>query len=110
MRLSFLLLCGLAPLPALGWEHTVEYRFAGSEIASILVTEGMDEDPAVLHVGLSDLNGSSQRIEVESDFGLGDCPMLLQAAQGNPGVTLVLTANLNAQTMNGVTLVQCSER
>ena len=96
--------------PVLAWEHTVEYRFAGTEIAGFQVTEGPDEDPTVLQVALNDPQRGSTRIEIESDFGVGDCAETLGYAQGNPGVTVVLTANLNAQTMNGVTLVQCSER
>ena len=50
------------------------------------------------------------QIMAETDNGLGDCPELLSLAQDNPDTTVVLTANLNAQTMNGGTLAQCSER
>ena len=107
MRLALpLILCAL---PALAYEHTAEYRFTGEELVAFSVTEGADEDPTVLSIGLQ-TDGGGVTLEIESDLGLGDCPEVLTYAQGNPGVTVVLTANLNAQTMNGVTLVQCSER
>ncbi|WP_370313751.1 hypothetical protein [Sagittula sp.] len=67
------------------------------------------EDPNVLELPLSSDSGTLQ-IMAETDNGLGDCPELLSLAQDNPDTTVVLTANLNAQTMNGGTLAQCSER
>ncbi|EBA05876.1 hypothetical protein [Sagittula stellata] len=105
---AFCLLALLAT-PAAAWEHTVEYRFTGTEIAAFTVLEPEVEDPEVLELTLSSDSGTLQ-IVVEADNGLGDCPEILTYAQGNPGTTIVLTANLNAQTMNGVTLAQCSER
>ena len=107
MRL-FLLLAILAT-PTFAWEHTMEYRFRGDELAGFRVIEQSGEDPEVLEV-LLDSDGLTLEILIEADNGLGDCPELLSYAQGNPHVTMVLTANLNAQTMNGVTLAQCSER
>ncbi|WP_425072360.1 hypothetical protein [Sagittula sp. S175] len=109
MRLALVLPLMLCALPALAYEHTVEYRFTGAELVAFNVTEGPDEDPTVLSIGLQ-TDGGGVTLEIESDLGLGDCAEVLTYAQGNPGVTVVLTANLNAQTMNGVTLVQCSER
>jgi hypothetical protein len=98
--------------PALAWEHTAEWRFAGDEIAGFrAVDPQFDEDPMMLEVILSsDMFGTAE-VLIEADNGVSaECLDLLGYARGNPQVTIVLTANLNAQTMNGVTLAQCSER
>jgi hypothetical protein len=107
-----LLLTGGLALPAQAWEHTAEWRFAGSEIASFRAIQPQyNEDPMVLEVLLaSDVSGPAE-ILIEADNWVSpDCLDLLGNAQGNPNITVVLTANLNAQTMNGVTLAQCSAR
>ena len=105
-----LALCLLA-CPALAWEHTVEWRFQGPEIASFrVITPDFDEDPVRLEVSLSHQHYGDTVVTIEADNGLGECADTLSYAQGNPFVTVVLTANLNAQTMNGTALVQCSTR
>ncbi|MBY6159821.1 hypothetical protein KUV73_03015 [Mameliella alba] len=97
--------------PVLAWEHTAEWRFSGDEIRSFSVTEpAFDEDPVVLEVELAHESSGTTRIMIEADNGIGDCADLLRFAQGNPFEIIVLTANLNAQTINGVTLAQCSTR
>ena len=97
--------------PALAWEHTMEWRFQGSEILSFSVAvPEFDEDPEVLEVTLSSPQHGQTQVAIEADLGVGDCVETLRYAQGDAFVTVVLTANLNAQTLNGVTLAQCSTR
>ncbi|SMX39257.1 hypothetical protein [Maliponia aquimaris] len=97
--------------PALAWEHTVEWRFNGAEIKSFKATDPeYDEDPALLEVTLSDPHSGDTVVTIEADNDIAPCAELLGYAQGNPFETVVLTANLNAQTLNGVTLAQCSTR
>ena len=96
---------------ALAWEHTVEWRFGGTEIQSFSVTDPQfQEDPALLEVTLSHPDHGDTTLSIEADNDLSACADLLRYAQGNPFETVVLTANLNAQTLNGVTLAQCSTR
>ncbi len=96
---------------ALAWEQTQEWRFVGTEIQSFkLSVPDFDEDPEVLEVMLLSDNGAMTTLMIEADNGVGDCVEMLGFAKGNPHVIMVLTANLNAQTLNGVTLAQCSSR
>lgn len=101
----------LTTAPAFAWEHTQEWRFAGTEIQSITHSiPDFDEDPEVLEINLLSESSVQTTIMIEADNGIGDCVEQLEFAKGNPHVIMVLTANLNAQTLNGVTLAQCSSR
>lgn len=106
-----LALVALTALPAMAWENTIEWRFAGTEIQSFKHTiPDFDEDPETLEVLLRSDHHGEAHIEIEADNGVDDCVELLGFAKDNPHVIMVLTANMNAQTLNGVTLAQCSMR
>jgi hypothetical protein len=102
-----------AATPALAWEqrafsNKVQWTFQGSEIQSYSVLPPQEsEDPMVLKVGLRNQQQGYIVAEIEADLGLGSCPATLSSATGNPAVTVVLLANLDATTLNGVTLEQC---
>ncbi|MGP6087620.1 hypothetical protein [Antarctobacter jejuensis] len=104
-------LIALTASPVVAWENTQEWRFVGTEIQSFNhVVPDFDEDPEQLKIKLLAENGAQTTFSIEADNGVGDCVEQLGYAQGNPHVIMVLTANLNAQTLNGVTLAQCSTR
>ncbi|WP_417209322.1 hypothetical protein [Antarctobacter sp.] len=100
--------------PALAWERAtqgsyVTWTFQGHEIVSYSVTEpAFDEDPEVLNVSLSDPQSGSVIVMIEADLGVGDCLRKLGSAMGNTRTNVTLVANLNATTLNGVTLDACS--
>jgi hypothetical protein len=96
--------------PALAFEQTVEFRFGGDEIADIRHIPQSGEDPEGVEIFLSSLEEGTMALTVEGDNGLGDCLQVLSDARGNPEVTVVITQHLNAMTMNGITLAQCSWR
>ncbi|MBP0482385.1 hypothetical protein [Sagittula salina] len=111
MRRALSLLCLAIPSfasPVLGFEHSVEYRFSGVELTGFAITEGPDEDPALLSLSLLTDSMGPITLEIESDLGFGDCAAVLGMAQGDPGTSIVLQADLNARTLNGVTLLRCS--
>ena len=113
MRLfTFASICAQSALfanAALAWEHTTTWRFSGDEMTGFALTEQQGEDPEAVEIWL-DSDSGVITVMIEADNGLGDCPETLSYAQGNPHVTVVLTAHLNADTLNGVTLAQCSWR
>lgn len=100
--------------PALEWDRVqqgtfVTWTFQGDEITSYSVAEpAYDEDPAVLNVSLWHAQSGSVGVAIESDLGFGDCPRILASAKGNAHTGVTLVANLNATTLNGVTLHECS--
>ncbi|GAA4220781.1 hypothetical protein GGQ68_000399 [Sagittula marina] len=109
MRAPILCLMLVLPLPAIAWEHTVEYRFSGSELSTFAVLPQEVEAPETLAVTLASETSGPLEFLVEADNGLGACADILTYAQGNPDVTVVITMHLNAQTMNGVTLSRCAQ-
>lgn len=100
--------------PALAWDHTYgnstqTWTFQGSEIISYSVTDPIEpEDPERLEVTLWNAQQGQTTASIEADLGVGSCPQTLAVAQGNSATTVTLVANLNATTLNGVTLEQCS--
>ncbi|SNS18340.1 hypothetical protein [Antarctobacter heliothermus] len=100
--------------PALAWDRSkqgnyVTWTFQGDEIVSYSVTEpSYNEDPAVLNVSLWSSHSGSVVVLIEADLGVGNCLSTLSHAAGNASIGVTLVANLNATTLNGVTLDQCS--
>lgn len=112
--LSMCLATVIAATPAFAWDRSdrgnlVTWTFQGSELSSYEVVEPTyNEDPAVLKVWLWNAQSGSTTVEIEADLGVGTCPTTLAWAQGKPSVRVTLVANLDATTLNGVTLQQCS--
>ncbi|WP_323767265.1 hypothetical protein [Antarctobacter sp.] len=112
--LSLCLAVLMTATPALAWKHStqgsyVTWTFQGHEIVSYSVTEpAYDEDPEVLNVSLSHPQSGSVVVMIEADLGTGDCLRKLASAAGKVGTNVTLVANLNATTLNGVTLDECS--
>lgn len=100
--------------PAFAWDHTFgnnteTWIFQGSEIISYSVTDPIEqEDPERLEVTLWNAQQGQTIALIEADLGVGSCPQTLAAVQGISATTVTLVANLNATTLNGVTLEQCS--
>ena len=110
-RFLYWIICAvLVPAAATAWENTMEWRFLGSDIAGITVIDPEIEDPVVLEIALSNPDFGDTLVIIESDDDISACVETLRFSQGNPQITLVLTSHLNAQTMNGVLLAQCSMR
>lgn len=102
--------------PALAWERhamgsKVQWTFQGSEIVSYAAKGPQyNEDPEVLEVTLYHSQHGQITVSIEADLGVGACPQRLGSAMGNTHASVTLVANLDATTLNGVTLDQCSVR
>ena len=100
--------------PAIAWERhasgsKVQWTFQGSEIVSYAaISPQYNEDPEVLEVTLYSAQDGQITVSIEADLGVGACPQRLGSAQGNNHTSVTLVANLDATTLNGVTLDQCS--
>lgn len=106
----------LAGTPLLAWQQSsgnnmTRWEFQGSEIVWHKVVEPAEnEDPTMLEVSLWSPNTGAVVLSIEADLGVGDCPQKLSNAASRGSSTVVLVANLNATTLNGVTLHECSVR
>ena len=97
--------------PAAALDITTAFRFAGADIVSITAAPpAFDEDPATIEITLSHPHLGENTVLIESDGDVGACVETLRLAQGNPLTDIVLRVHQNAQTLNGVMLVECSTR
>ena len=85
-----------------------EFRIFGSEIRSVKIEPQEVEAPAtmIITVGFDDKNVT--KITVESDEELDSCKQQLDAIIGNKQSYAQIVVHVNAETMNGVFVTQCS--
>ena len=97
----------IAP-PALAYEELRVITLSGTEIGEVRTPDVMDEDPATIEIDLIADGGSTQTIILESDAPVEHCATTLRGAAGTAApVTVTVTIDMAAQTMNGVQLESC---
>ena len=107
-RLTFLTLILALPNSALAYEVFTEYRIHSSEVLAAELGEIEHEDPASLILTLKNDSGSPEKVVIESDDLLDQCLQEIQYMEGNNSAYVQIVVNTNAQTMNGVMVIQCS--
>ncbi|MCP4380808.1 MAG: hypothetical protein GY798_05200 [Hyphomicrobiales bacterium] len=85
-----------------------EYRIPGNEIRSVDMAPQGHEDPAVMILVVGADEGSSQKIEIESDFPLDRCMEDIETIVGANNAYVQMVVDMTAPTMNGVLLTECS--
>lgn len=92
-------------LPAAAFNRFEDYRISGAEIVSVDIAPPEEEAPARLLIRTN----TEETIEIESDNGLDECRETLQAVIGNADRYVQIVVLTNADTMNGVLVVQCAD-
>lgn len=93
---------------ALAFDDQRVITLSGTEIGEVRTPDVMDEDPASLEIDIFDGGDFIQTLILESDGSVTDCARTLRAAAGTAApVTVTLTIDMAAQTMNGVMLENC---
>lgn len=111
MRLLFrsILFCLLlANAPASGYQQFLTYRIAGKDILSVTLAPHVDEDPAAMTLKLRPGANQADELLIESDGGLDDCRTELEYIIGSKDGYAEIVIDVNAQTMNGVLVLQCA--
>lgn len=107
LTLSVLFCIALA-MPASAYQQFLTYRIAGADILSVTLAPHVDEDPAALTLKLRPGSGPSDEILIESDGGLDACRTDLGYIVGSKDSYAEIVIDINAQTMNGVLVLQCA--
>lgn len=102
--ISLALLLGTSAVQA--FQKFEDYRILGSEIASITATDpDFEEDPEILEIKLVE---DSVTLSLETDGSLEECAQTLEYVVGDPNQYAQIVVQVNAPTMNGSLIVQCS--
>lgn len=102
----FLAIAGLLTAgQASAYQQFTTYRIAGKDIVSIAEQEPAGEDPATLTLKMGT---DSSEIVIESDDDLKACKEKLEAIRGSAAHYAEIVVDVNAMTMNGVMVIQCS--
>lgn len=102
------LICLALAVPASAYQQFVTYRIAGKDILAITMLEHVDENPAGLTLKVAPGGGGADEILIESDGGLDECRTELEYIVGSASAYAEIVIDMNAQTMNGVMVVQCA--
>lgn len=105
--ISGLLLISSA-FPAFTYQQFLTYRIAGKDILSITEGAHVDEDPWTLKLKVRPSGGLSDEIILESDGGFDECKQNLEYIIGSTTEYAEIVIDMNAQTMNGVLMIQCA--
>ncbi len=109
MRLTALLAFLVAAQPVLAFQKFEDYRILGSEIASIKATDpDFEEDPEVLEIELIGDGGPDVTLQIETDGSLDECRQSLEYVIGDPNQYAQIVVQVNAPTLNGSLIVQCT--
>jgi len=95
-------------LPASAYQQILTYRIAGTDIQSVTLAPHVDEDPAAMTLQVRSDSGQPNEILIESDGGLDDCKRQLDYIVGSKDAYAEIVIDINAQTMNGVLVLQCA--
>jgi hypothetical protein len=111
MRLA-LSLCAalmLAATTAQAFQKFEDYRILGSEIRSIkAIDPEFEEDPEMLEIELIGDGSEGVTLQIETDGSLEECAQTLEYLVGDPSQYAQIVVQVNAATMNGSLIVQCS--
>jgi len=106
--LFFHLFCFVLVQPASAYQQFLTYRIAGKDILSITLAKHVDEDPAAMTLKVAPSGGRGDEILIESDGGLDECKTELEYILGSEDAYAEIVIDMNAQTMNGVLVLQCA--
>ncbi len=106
----FLALAALMPTATFAFEHMVEYRFNGAEIQSFTAHVPEPEDPWTIEISLGSETFGPSHVLIETDGEYEECVSLLNIHKGDASTDFVIRMHMNAFTMNGVLMVECSTR
>ncbi len=95
-------------LQASAYQQFVTCRIAGKDILSITEGAHVDEDPWTLKLKVRPTGGMSDEIILESDGGFDECKQTLEYIVGSKTEYAEIVIDMNAQTMNGVLMIQCA--
>ncbi|EAV42116.1 hypothetical protein SIAM614_20545 [Stappia aggregata IAM 12614] len=112
-------LLGLAPvlalalasffqLPASAYQVFYTYRIAGSDILEVSEGDHVEEDPLVLSLTLNIGSGQTTSLAIETDGDIEECKLQLETIMGSNSAYAEIVVDMNAQTMNGVLMIQCA--
>lgn len=94
--------------PAHAYQQFSTLRVAGVEILSVTRAPQQDEDPAGLTLQIARPGDTPAEIFIESDGDLDGCYDQLIGIQGARATYAEIVTDINAVTMNGVLVVQCT--
>lgn len=90
------------------YQQFLTYRIAGTDILAVARAPHVDEDPAALTLTIAPGRGTAAEILIESDGDLDMCQQDLEAIAGAPDTYAEIVIDIDARTMNGVMVVQCT--
>ena len=95
-------------LPVSDYQVFHSYRIAGSDILAVAEGNHVDEDPLVLSLKLDIGSGETTDLAIETDGDIEECKLQLETIMGSNSAYAEIVVDMNAQTMNGVLMVQCA--
>jgi len=87
------------------FQHIVEYRIGGSQIASAVASDP-DEEEGSSKITIM-IKDDPRPIVIETDGPTEECALVLQDVVGNADFYVSIIADNNAGTMNGFLILQC---
>ena len=95
-------------LPVSAYQVFHSYRIAGSDILAVAEGNHVDEDPLVLSLKLDIGSGETTDLAIETDGDIEECKLQLETIMGSNSAYAEIVVDMNAQTMNGVLMIQCA--
>ena len=95
-------------LPAAAYQLFHTYRIAGSDILAVSEGEYVVEDPLVLRLKLKSGTSEPADLVIETDGDIEECKLQLENIIGSNSAYAEIVVDMNAQTMNGVLMIQCA--
>lgn len=103
-----LVLVSMFYLPASAYQVFYTYRIAGSDILEVSEGDHVEEDPLVLTLKLNIGSGEATSLAIETDGDIEECKLQLETIIGSTSAYAEIVVDMNAQTMNGVLMIQCA--
>ncbi|GAB2183919.1 hypothetical protein [Roseibium sp. LAB1] len=103
-----LVLVSFSHLPAAAYQVFHTYRIAGSDILAVTQADNADEDPLVLSLKLAVGSGETTNLAIETDGDISECKLQLETIMGSGSAYAEIVVDMNAQTMNGILMIQCA--
>lgn len=95
--------------PALAWQKFEEYRILGSDLRSVrAIDPAFEEDPMQLQLVVGAAGEAPVTLDIETDGDAAECAQTLDHMTGDPNRYAQIIVQVNADTMNGSLIIQCS--
>ncbi|MEE4015273.1 hypothetical protein V1T76_24630 [Roseibium sp. FZY0029] len=104
----FLVMASFLLQPASAYQVFYTYRIAGSDILEVSEGDHVEEDPLVLMLKLNIGSGEATSLAIETDGDIEECKLQLETIIGSTSAYAEIVVDMNAQTMNGVLMIQCA--